>query len=83
LIKLLIKEVDILLDRDCGQSDTLITYVTDRAGHDYRYAIDSMKLKQELGWKPSLKFEEGIKKTIEWYIKNQDWTVNAVNKKNN
>lgn len=83
LIKLLIKEVDILLNRTSGQSDSLITYVTDRAGHDYRYAIDSMKLKQELGWKPSLKFEEGIKKTIEWYIKNKDWTVNAVNKKNN
>ncbi|WP_028888624.1 dTDP-glucose 4,6-dehydratase [Tenacibaculum ovolyticum] len=83
LIKLLIKEVDILLNRTSGQSDWLITYVTDRAGHDYRYAIDSTKLKQELGWKPSLKFEEGIKKTIEWYIKNQDWTVNAVNKKNN
>ncbi|WP_064965597.1 dTDP-glucose 4,6-dehydratase [Tenacibaculum ovolyticum] len=81
LIKLLIKEVDILLNRTSGQSDSLITYVTDRAGHDYRYAIDSMKLKQELGWKPSLKFEEGIKKTIEWYIKNQDWTVNAVKKK--
>lgn len=83
LIKLLIKEVDILLNRTSGQSDTLITYVTDRAGHDYRYAIDSTKLKQELGWKPSLKFEEGIKKTIEWYIKNKDWIVNAVNKKNN
>lgn len=83
LIKLLIKEVDILLNRTSRQSDWLITYVTDRAGHDYRYAIDSTKLKQELGWKPSLKFEEGIKKTIEWYIKNQDWTVNAVNKKNN
>ncbi|WBX76153.1 dTDP-glucose 4,6-dehydratase [Tenacibaculum ovolyticum] len=83
LIKLLIKEVDILLNRTSGQSDGLITYVTDRAGHDYRYAIDSTKLKQELGWKPSLKFEEGIKKTIEWYIKNQDWIVNAVNKKNN
>ena len=77
LIKLLIKEVDVLLNREQGTSDKLITHVTDRAGHDYRYAIDSSKLKNELGWKLSLQFEEGIKKTIEWYLKNQDWLDKA------
>jgi dTDP-glucose 4,6-dehydratase len=77
LIKLLIKEVDVLLNRKQGTSDKLITHVTDRAGHDYRYAVDSSKLKNELGWKASLQFEEGIKKTIEWYLKNQDWLDKA------
>ena len=78
LIKLLIKEVDVLLNRNVGESEKLITYVTDRAGHDYRYAIDSSKLKKELGWQPSLQFEEGIIKTIKWYLNNQKWLDNIV-----
>ena len=55
----------------------LITYVTDRAGHDFRYAIDSSKLKNELGWEPSLQFEEGIEKTVKWYLDNKEW-MNSV-----
>lgn len=55
----------------------LVTYVTNRAGHDYRYAIDSSKLKNELGWEPSLQFEEGIKKTVKWYLENNEW-INRV-----
>ncbi|WP_370398272.1 dTDP-glucose 4,6-dehydratase [Tenacibaculum dicentrarchi] len=81
LIKLLIKEVDILLGRKLGTSNNLITYVTDRAGHDYRYAIDSSKLQKDLGWKPSLQFEEGIQKTIQWYLNNQEW-LKSINEKN-
>jgi dTDP-glucose 4,6-dehydratase len=73
LIKLLIKTVDRLLDRPEGFSLHLITFVTDRAGHDLRYAIDSSKLKNELGWEPSLQFEEGIEKTVRWYLENRDW----------
>lgn len=73
LIKVLIKTVDRLLGRPEGTSDKLITYVTDRAGHDLRYAIDSTKLKNELGWQPSLQFEEGIEKTVKWYLDNQEW----------
>ncbi len=69
LIKLLIKTVDEQLGRTKGTSEKLITFVTDRAGHDYRYAIDASKLKNELGWEPSLQFEEGIKKTVAWYLK--------------
>jgi dTDP-glucose 4,6-dehydratase len=68
LVKLLIKEVDRQLGNEEGYSLPLISYVTDRAGHDLRYAIDSSKLQQELGWQPSLQFEEGIKKTVEWYL---------------
>ena len=73
LIRVLIKTVDKLLGREEGTSEKLITYVTDRAGHDYRYAIDSSKLKNELGWEPSLQFEEGIEKTVKWYLENEDW----------
>ena len=73
LIKVLIKTVDRLLDRPEGFSLHLITFVTDRAGHDLRYAIDSSKLKNELGWEPSLQFEEGIEKTVRWYLENRDW----------
>ena len=73
LIKVMIKTVDRLLDRKAGSSEKLITYVTDRAGHDLRYAIDSTKLKNELGWEPSLQFEEGIEKTVEWYLDNKEW----------
>ncbi len=73
LIKVIIKTVDRLLGRKEGSSLKLITYVKDRAGHDLRYAIDSTKLKRELGWEPSLQFEEGIEKTVSWYLDNQDW----------
>lgn len=73
LIKVIIRTVDRLLGRPEGTSDHLITYVTDRAGHDLRYAIDSRKLKNELGWEPSLQFEEGIEKTVRWYLDNQEW----------
>ena len=72
-IKVIIKTVDRLLGNPEGTSDHLISYVTDRAGHDLRYAIDSSKLKNELGWEPSLQFEEGIEKTVQWYLDNQEW----------
>ena len=77
LIRVLIKTVDRLLGRPEGASEKLITYVTDRAGHDLRYAIDSTKLKNELGWEPSLQFEEGIEKTVKWYLDNQEWLDNV------
>lgn len=73
LICVIIKTVDRLLGNPAGTSEKLITYVTDRAGHDLRYAIDSTKLKNELGWEPSLQFEEGIEKTVAWYLDNQEW----------
>ncbi len=77
LIKVMIKTVDKLLGRKEGSSEKLITYVTDRAGHDLRYAIDSTKLKNELGWEPSLQFEEGIEKTVKWYLENEEWLKNV------
>ena len=77
LIKVMIKTVDKQLGNPEGHSLDLITYVTDRAGHDLRYAIDSRKLKNELGWEPSLQFEEGIEKTVKWYLENQDWLDNV------
>ena len=73
LIKVLVKTVDRILGNPEGCSDELITYVTDRLGHDMRYAIDSSKLQKELGWEPSLQFEEGIEKTVRWYLENQQW----------
>ncbi len=73
LIKVIIKTVDRLLGNPEGQSEKLITYVTDRLGHDMRYAIDSRKLQRELGWEPSLQFEEGIEKTVKWYLEHQEW----------
>jgi dTDP-glucose 4,6-dehydratase len=73
LIKVIIKTVDRLLGNPEGHSLELITYVTDRQGHDLRYAIDSRKLKNELGWEPSLQFEEGIEKTVRWYLDNEEW----------
>lgn len=76
LIKVMIATADRLLGNPVGHSDKLITYVQDRAGHDLRYAIDSTKLKNELGWEPSLQFEEGIEKTIKWYLDNQTWLDN-------
>ena len=78
LIKVIIKTVDRLLGNLEGTSDHLITYVTDRKGHDLRYAIDSNKLKNELGWEPSLQFEEGIEKTVRWYLDNQEWMDNVM-----
>ncbi len=73
LIHVIIKTVDRLLGNEEGASLDLITYVTDRAGHDLRYAIDSTKLQRELGWEPSLQFEEGIEKTVRWYLDNEAW----------
>jgi dTDP-glucose 4,6-dehydratase len=73
LVKELCKQMDEKLGREKGASEKLITYVTDRAGHDLRYAIDATKLKDELGWLPSLQFEEGISKTIDWYLDNTKW----------
>ena len=77
LIKVMIKTVDRLLGNPEGYSLELITYVTDRLGHDARYAIDSSKLQKELGWEPSLQFEEGIEKTVRWYLDNQEWMDNV------
>ena len=76
LIKVMIKTVDRILGNPEGHSLGLITYVTDRLGHDARYAIDSTKLQKELGWEPSLQFEEGIEKTVRWYLDNQEWMDN-------
>lgn len=77
IVRTLIRVTDRLLGREEGEDMDLITYVTDRAGHDLRYAIDSTKLKRELGWEPSLQFEEGIEKTVRWYLDNQDWLDNV------
>ena len=77
IIKVLINTVDRLLGRKEGEDMDLITYVTDRAGHDLRYAIDSSKLQRELGWEPSLQFEEGIERTVRWYLDNQAWMDNV------
>ena len=77
IVKTLIRVTDRLLGRPEGADDDLITYVTDRAGHDLRYAIDSTKLQRELGWEPSLQFEEGIEKTVRWYLENQAWLDNV------
>ncbi len=76
LIKVMIRTVDKILGNPDGYSLDLITYVTDRLGHDARYAIDSTKLQKELGWEPSLQFEEGIEKTVRWYLENQEWMDN-------
>ncbi len=77
IVRVLIKTTDRLLDRREGEDMDLITYVTDRAGHDLRYAIDSRKLQRELGWEPLLQFEEGIEKTVRWYLDNQAWLDNV------
>ena len=76
LIQLLCKIADKKLKREAGETAKLITFVKDRAGHDLRYAIDSSKIQRELGWKPSLQFEEGLEKTVDWYLANQEWTNN-------
>ena len=77
IIKVVINTVDRLLERKEGEDLNLITYVTDRLGHDARYAIDSRKLQAELGWEPSLQFEEGIEKTVRWYLENEEWLDNV------
>jgi len=77
LIKELCKQMDEKLGREKGSSENLITYVTDRAGHDHRYAIDASKIQKELGWKPSLQFEEGLGETIDWYLENIQWLENV------
>jgi dTDP-glucose 4,6-dehydratase len=73
LVHLLCDIMDKKLNRTLGESRNLITYVTDRAGHDLRYAIDAHKIMNELGWKPSLQFEEGLDKTVDWYLSNEKW----------
>jgi dTDP-glucose 4,6-dehydratase len=77
LVKLLCSIMDKKLGREEGSSEKLITFVTDRAGHDLRYAIDSSKLKNELGWEPSLQFSEGLEKTVDWYLQNEEWLNNV------
>ncbi|WP_165749411.1 dTDP-glucose 4,6-dehydratase [Cellulophaga sp. Z1A5H] len=77
LVKLLCKLMDTKLKRPAGDSEKLITYVKDRPGHDLRYAIDATKINKELGWKPSVTFEEGLSKTIDWFLENRDWLDNV------
>jgi dTDP-glucose 4,6-dehydratase len=77
IVKLLCQKMDEKLGREIGTSEKLITYVKDRAGHDLRYAIDASKIQKELGWEPSLQFEEGISKTIDWYLENETWLDNV------
>ncbi len=77
LIRLLCQIMDKKLGRAEGESEKLITFVTDRAGHDLRYAIDATKLKENLGWEPSLQFEEGLEKTVDWYLENEEWLENV------
>jgi len=79
LIRLLIQTVDRLLGRPEGTSENLITFVQDRAGHDLRYAIDASKLKNDLGWRPSVTFEEGLEKTVRWYLDHPEWLKNVTN----
>jgi dTDP-glucose 4,6-dehydratase len=73
LVHALIREVDAAMGRPEGTSLELITYVTDRAGHDMRYAIDASRIESELGWKPSIQFEDGLKETVRWYLDNAEW----------
>jgi len=77
LVKLLCQQMDIKLNKPNGTSEKLITYVKDRPGHDLRYAIDASKINQELGWSPSVTFEEGLNKTINWYLENENWLNNV------
>jgi len=77
LVELLCKEMDVVLKREKGSSEKLITYVKDRPGHDLRYAIDASKINKELGWNPTVTFEQGLKKTIAWYLNNEDWLNNV------
>ncbi|MFT5753336.1 MAG: dTDP-glucose 4,6-dehydratase [Flavobacterium sp.] len=77
LVKLLCKQMDAKLGREEGESEKLIAYVKDRPGHDLRYAIDASKINKELGWKPSVTFEQGLERTIDWYLSNEDWLKNV------
>ena len=77
LVKLLCQQMDVKLGRAVGESEKLITYVKDRPGHDLRYAIDASKINKELGWKPSVTFEQGLEKTIDWYLSNEEWLRNV------
>jgi len=77
LVHKLCEIMDRKLDREPGTSAKLITYVTDRAGHDLRYAIDASKIKNELGWEPSLKFDEGFDISVDWYLSNKEWLDNV------
>lgn len=77
LIKFLCQIMDEKLGRDTGSSEKLISYVKDRSGHDQRYAIDASKLKNDLGWSPSIKFEQGLESTVQWYLDNEDWLSNV------
>ena len=77
LVKLLCRLMDEKLGRDTGESEKLIAFVKDRPGHDLRYAIDASKINHELGWQPSVTFEEGLSKTIDWYLENQEWLRNV------
>jgi dTDP-glucose 4,6-dehydratase len=77
LIRLLCQVMDKKLGREPGTSEKLITFVSDRAGHDLRYAIDPTKLRDELGWEPSLQFAEGLEKTVDWYLENEEWLNNV------
>ncbi len=77
LVKLLCRQMDTKLGRAEGESEKLITYVKDRPGHDLRYAIDATKINTELGWEPSVTFEQGLEKTIDWYLSNEDWLKNV------
>ena len=81
LVKLLCHQMDLKLGREKGSSEKLITFVKDRAGHDLRYAIDANKINKELGWKPSVTFEEGLSKTIDWYLSNKQWLENTTSGK--
>ncbi|EMQ95951.1 dTDP-glucose 4,6-dehydratase [Xanthomarina gelatinilytica] len=77
LVTLLCEQMDVALERPIGSSKELITFVKDRPGHDLRYAIDASKINKELGWKPSVTFEQGLKQTIDWYLNNEDWLQNV------
>lgn len=77
LVRLLCKQMDKKLGRESGENEKLITFIKDRPGHDLRYAIDATKINKELGWEPTVTFEEGLSKTIDWYLKNEEW-LNSV-----
>lgn len=78
LVKLLCNLVDVKLNREIGESEKLITYVKDRPGHDFRYAVDANKINRDLGWSPTVTFEEGLSQTIDWYLNNSEWLKNVI-----
>ena len=78
LVRFLCRIMDQKLGRNTGESEKLISFVSDRAGHDMRYAIDASKLEKDLGWKPSITFEKGLEKTVDWYLNNQEWVNHIV-----